>query len=967
MKKISCYITLFLLFSIAANGRQSYFRNYSVEHGLPFIQVNSTYQDSKGYLWIGGYGGLSRFDGNVFENYSPKNGLVNYCVNAISEDHNHHIWIGTINGLSEFDGDRFINHHLTNLSNSRESDYINDILASGNITWIATKRGLFKHANNAFSKISSSDFIINSLCKRSENELLIGSDIGLFQYSINTNKISFLSNCTEITDIVLHENHYYICTLNGLYVYDGKTVQRSDKPEFRYTKLNGAVSSRGTIYFASDTGMYTFMHGRIRNYKISENYNSNLVSCINTDDENNIWLGTYSGLFRYRSDDFVSYLKEDGLSSNFIFQILRTKKNELLVTSGGNGLYVQKGKRFINYTVKNGLIDNYIWSACKDTQGNIWCGTNEGLSLFTGERFTSYTINNGLFNNFCITCYCDETGEIWIGNKGGVSHLVTNHFQSIPIENFPDCDVSVIFQSKQHGLLFGAYQGGLFKLAGKRIINYGAQLGIHSESVMALEQDSRGNLYIGTFDGLYIYNGSKLTYIDTKKGLSSDLIYQLKIDKLEKYLWIGTNQSLNRMNLKLFHEKGEISIYHIGKNDGFSGVECNTGSVLLEGDSAMWFGTVNGLYKFNISNFIENIQPSKTIINSVLVNYVSRLFERENVYSYDQNNLTFSFTGICFTNPEKVLYTIKLEGYDKRWRPVSSVNIANYPNLPPGKYTFKVKSCNNEGVWNETPAQYTFVISPPWYKTVLFRIIALSAMVLSVYLFLKNRAKNIRESERRKLENEIAVASNKIKALRSQMNPHFIFNSLNSIQHFVISNNSEKASKYLNKFSRLIRIILNHSEKQIITLSEEIELLKLYLELEQVRFENKFSYRITIDQSINADFIEVPTMLIQPFVENAILHGLAPLPKDGLLKISFSVREKSIVCTIDDNGIGRENSLHTKNTNSPMNLSLATKNTEERIRLLKKIDERDYSFTIFDKQEINQQGTKVEITFPYEI
>jgi hypothetical protein len=670
-------------------------------------------------------------------------------------------------------------------------------------------------------------------------------------------------------------------------------------------------------------------------------------------------------LFRYRSDDFISYLKEDGLTSNFIFQILRTKNNELLVTSGGSGIYIQMGNTFINYTTKDGLIDDYIWSACKDKAGNIWLGTNEGVSVYDGNKFISYTTENGLLNNYCITTYCSNDGDIWIGNKGGITNYTKKHFKSYRIDSYPDCDVSVIYKTRKNELLLGAYQGGLFKLVKDKLINYGAQIGIKSESVMALEEDSKGNLYIGTFDGLYILNQKKLIYIDTKSGLSSDLIYQLKIDNQEKYLWIGTNQSLNRMNLKLFQEKSEISLYRIGKYDGFSGVECNTGAVLLEGDSAMWFGTVNGLYKFNISNFIENKRPSKTVINSVKVNYETILSDKINEFAYNQNNFTFSFTGICFTNPEKVLYTIKLEGYDKIWRPASSINIANYPNLPPGKYTFKVKSCNNEGVWNQTPASYTFTISPPWYKSVLFRMIAITALLLSIYLFLKNRAKNIRESERRKLENEIAVASNKIKALRSQMNPHFIFNSLNSIQHFVVSNNSEKASKYLNKFSRLIRIILSHSEKQIITLSEEIELLRLYLELEQVRFDYKFKYDIFVEENLDADFIEVPTMLIQPFVENAVLHGLAPIEADGYLKITFKRTDKSVICIIDDNGIGRIQSMKRKNADQQLNLSLATKNTEERINLLKKIDDKDYSFTIFDKHEINESGTKVEITFPY--
>jgi len=969
--KLKILFLYFFIFVSHAIAYHSYFRNYSVENGLPFIQINTIFQDSRGYLWIGGYGGLSKFDGNVFQNFSPKNGLVNYSVTSICEDDTHKMWVATINGLSCITKDKFTNYTPENATTKGLTNYnINCVVAHKKNIWIATKRGLFCFDSHTFTKIIDTDFKINTLKISDENEILLGTDLGLFSLDIQTKKINFISNCPEVSAICKRENNFLVATLGGLFLYK-KTENILEEVKdslVQNVKLNTVVCIDNTTFIASDNGIIKQVGNKYFRYKINETYNANLVSTLCADDEKNLWLGTYSGLYRYRSDDFIAYTKEDGIGSNFIFQVLRTKDKKLFVASGGNGIYVQNKNGFDNLSLKDGLIDDYVWSACADKQGNIWCGTNEGISVYDGKNFKSYTQRDGILNNFCITVYTENNGTIWIGNRGGVTKFENNKFTTYKINSSNDCDVSVIFKTRNNTLLFGAYQGGLFKLEGNKLIDYGKQIGIKSESIMAIEEDNKGNLYIGTFDGLYIYNkNQKLVNLSTDNGLSSDLIYQLKIDAKGKYLWIGTNQSLNRFNLEKYHNKGEQIIYQIGKNDGFSGVECNTGAVFVEGDSTIWFGTVNGLYKFNINEFYENIRPAKTEITGLKINYEEAVLLDNAKLDYDNNNITFYYTGICYTNPEKVLYTIKLEGYDKEWRPASNVSIANYPNLPPGKYIFKVKSCNNEGVWNNSPATYSFQIFPPWYKTWLFRILALLLIIAITYLFLRNRANNIRENERTKVEQEVAVASNELKALRSQMNPHFIFNSLNSIQHFVVSNDSEKASKYLNKFSKLIRLILSHSEKQLITLAEEIELLNLYLELEQVRFESKFTYQIIVDKNLDVDFVDIPTMLVQPFVENAILHGLAPKQGGGKLLISFTIQLNNILCVIEDDGIGRNASQNLKSRNTENNLSIATKNTSERIELLKKINDKQYSFYIFDVNENDKTGTRVEIILPYDV
>ena len=229
------------------------------------------------------------------------------------------------------------------------------------------------------------------------------------------------------------------------------------------------------------------------------------------------------------------------------------------------------------------------------------------------------------------------------------------------------------------------------------------------------------------------------------------------------------------------------------------------------------------------------------------------------------------------------------------------------------------------------------------------------------------RIYNVKKKQRLEFERKVEMSKIELKALRSQMNPHFIFNSLNSIQHYIFTAKSDEAIKYLNKFARLVRIILNNSEKPTVTVSDDLEALKLYLELEQMRFEEKFDYEIIVDESVDTDYDIMPPLLMQPYVENAILHGLNPKPVKGKLTIKLSSRNNFLICTIIDNGIGREKASEIRRT-MPFKKykSLGMKITEDRLKILNEINNSQLSVTITDLKNSNNEslGTKVELFVP---
>jgi hypothetical protein len=331
------------------------------------------------------------------------------------------------------------------------------------------------------------------------------------------------------------------------------------------------------------------------------------------------------------------------------------------------------------------------------------------------------------------------------------------------------------------------------------------------------------------------------------------------------------------------------------------------------------------------------------------------------------NTIAFYYRGICLTNPDKVLYQRKLEGLEKEWSTPSSEDYSKYANLAPGNYTFKFRSCNNEGIWNSKETSFAFRIKPPFYLTWWFLLFAALLVFAIIYIIFMLRIYNIKKKQRIEFDRKVEMSKVELKALRAQMNPHFIFNSLNSIQHYIFNSKSEEAIKYLSKFARLVRLILNNSDKPTVTVGEDLDALRLYLELEQMRFEEKFDYEIIVDGSVDVDYDIMPPLLMQPYVENAILHGLNPMPVKGKLTIRLSSKNNFLICTITDNGIGRERSAEIKRTMPFIkHKSLGMKITEDRLKILNEINSSQLSVIINDLKDANNRplGTQVELFVP---
>jgi sensor histidine kinase YesM len=312
-----------------------------------------------------------------------------------------------------------------------------------------------------------------------------------------------------------------------------------------------------------------------------------------------------------------------------------------------------------------------------------------------------------------------------------------------------------------------------------------------------------------------------------------------------------------------------------------------------------------------------------------------------------------------------------LEGFDNSWTLVDAGNrIAEYKKVQPGRYTFYARASNNDGVWNVEGISVSVIIEPPWYGTWWFRVLMLLSGASILWFLVSRRMMQIRRKhdiELKVLEIEKQKFDLEQKALRLQMNPHFIFNSLNSIQSYIVTHETGMAVTYLGKFSQLMRLILMNSGNNFVVFREELKAITHYLDLEKLRFDNKFDYSIHIDKNIDTEFIEIPPMIVQPYIENAIIHGILHKKSKGSIEIDFALKGENLLCTVTDNGIGRAQAAEIREKAGIKRKSTGMYITKARLEMLNKNTKAGYSVRIEDLKDANGKpaGTRVELVIQY--
>jgi hypothetical protein len=380
----------------------------------------------------------------------------------------------------------------------------------------------------------------------------------------------------------------------------------------------------------------------------------------------------------------------------------------------------------------------------------------------------------------------------------------------------------------------------------------------------------------------------------------------------------------------------------------------------------IWVATAAGICRFSESKMNLRKAAPLTYIKGVKVNGVDTSYINKLILASDHNNVEIFFVGLAFHSLGETTYRYRLIGLDSTWKTTSLQRI-QYLALPPGDYRFEVQTLSGDLANDSSIKTFVFSIEKPLTRQSWFIGLEIILGIILLYITFLYIHRYVKRTENRKTAIKVRLAEAEQKALRSQMNPHFIFNALTTVQRFIIKNDKKDAYNYLEKFGSLIRRILIQSRDQTIQVNDELETLELYLNLESKRFSDKFTYEIKVDNDIDRYDLKIPPMLIQPHLENAINHGLFPKKSKGHLTLTITAEKGNLKCIIEDNGVGR-NSAKTSQQGPAIkkHISLGSSITSDRMELMNEINEGDYFSEIIDLKDNNQNpiGTRVILTIP---
>lgn len=983
----------FLLFSISLSAQDFGFKNYSVGDGLAQSQVYSILQDSRGIIWLGTRGGgLSSFDGKYFKTYTIQDGLASNYISSIFEDSKQNIWIGTSQGLNKFNGYDF--EQMQGLEKANVFEILED--ADG-VLWFASNRGIFLKKQNLIQIFQAQN--VNTIYQDSQNQIWIANRRGLSKYQAG--KIEIIQQNTQENLAEFHQiqeaknGNLWLGTYGkGLFL---KHKQGFSKINFKFPKaaiLDLFRDSKDNIWFATQNngaGFYNPNDSSFTYFTEEDGLANNHVRCIMEDDWGNIWLGTSGGgISKYAGQQFTHFDKNAGLKGNYIYTVFQDGDGQIWMGNSGRGVSKFDGNALVNYNSDSGFADVKVKAIFQDSDCKMYFGTDgTGLWIYTQDTFVNYTISDGLPSTWIRDVAQDKAGNIWLATLGGGIACLLK-MDSFPTQKpqfkvfnsnngLPDNVINKIHIDKKNRIWFATRNSGIGFIQKNKVQLIQKKDGLSSNSIRCLSEDHSGNLWIGTAEAgvnyFYLYTDSaEIKSLNRKNGLASNNIYLMTFDS-ENHLWIGSETGLDF--IKLNQNREIIGLKHFGKSEGFTGIETTQNAVCRDFEGNLWFGTIAGLTKYKPGSNLSNTIPPKlqitkialfyedlknTTYDSILGNWNS--LKKPLLLPHDQNHLGFDFQAVNLPNPEKTFYQWKLEGSEENWSPVSKKNHVDYSNLPPGKYRFLVKSANEEMVWNKKPIEIKFEIEPPFWEKTWFKIAGISLLllfVLLIFLGIIFRIKSKAKAKQKKLMLEKDMIELEQKALRLQMNPHFIFNALNSIQAQISRKDEKTARYYLAKFSKLMRAILENSRQNLIPLSEEITTLEDYLTLEKFSSNQDFDFEITLDESIDPDEIAIPSMMIQPFVENSIIHGLKNLDRKGKIQINFNLKEEILHCSIIDNGIGRTAAKKIKAQENQKHKSTALLVTQERLDRINNNSKIDKSLEINDLYDEKGVGSGTKI------
>lgn len=932
LKKIVLTISLIFSSYILAQEPLHYFLGKDFFDGM---KLYSIIQDKDNTMWITSNKGVFHYDGITFETISielserdsffgltkDNNGTI-YCYNFQGQIFK--IINKNLELFYTIPSDKIGNYFSINFDNLN-----NLIVTSSGLNMLITpdKRTKIQTKNRGLFSVKRNDTLYYTSPLKNKN-------IGIISY-INDTETVYKKLPTKIAIPLLHSKLYF--HQDELYCFEtlAKKFYKIENGLLIEIALSLPKNKEYGSFYSNNYLWLTPTKGGV--YKVNPENTSKknvlwfkdyVISGVYTDFENNTWLLTFDNGIIIIPNLKVSNFKIPNENISGIEKI----NQKIYVSSKQNTIYNFKNETFVPIVnLKNDRLESFNIFQDKNiitSSRSIYKGSTAFKNIINFNRGT-VLVNNSIFSAM----------------HNGLSKfdLTTNKLKKIYSHRAND----ICLSSKSDNIYFSS-NNGLYGYDFSKVhsIKYQGK-NIKPRNIVAVEND----VWVSSKQGIYIVRDNKIIKkITTQDGLLSNNIEVIKYEQPNVYF---TNpKGFQQYNTKTNTFKNLAEDYKLTKS-------IKDFEVL---NDTVYATTSNGLLTFKFTDIKPKITHYKTSITEAIANG-NKIFKNNTSLLPIENNVAFSFLTTSHRYQKRLDYNYQLIGYDKHSiKAKEGQYIVNYSNLPAGKYTFSVQSSINSQQ-NEV-ATLQFSIQQHWYKKNIFKIIIAFFLVSILYLTYSNRVKAIeRKRKEEQIEKEIAASS--LTSLKAQMNPHFIFNAMNSVQSLILKDKKDDAYTYLTKLSQLIRKTLTISDKNWVYLDEEIDHLNNYLELEKLRFYSDFSYHIHLDETLKE--LKIPSMIIQPFVENAIKHGL--LHKDGkkTVQISFKLKRQTLQCIIEDNGIGRATSNEINKLKPDYQKSFSTNAIQKRFDLYKQYLNEKVGFEYIDLYDKNTPiGTRVIITIPYQ-
>ncbi|MCU0426306.1 MAG: methyl-accepting chemotaxis protein [Candidatus Kapabacteria bacterium] len=758
------------------------------DQGLPQNAVQTILQTRDGYLWFGSQEGVVRFDGVRFTVFDKQHteGIKENNVYALCEDKEGKLWVGTyVGGISVYSKGVFKNYSKEQGIDGDVSTIFQD--SKGTI-WVGSNNGIFRFntQSDKFEKVTGNGapdgFMVSRIKESKDGTLLIATYQGFFTMNNGTFRRYMKTNGLvheRISDV------FYNVRNGEIWLATDDGAQKFENGQFTtlYNKENSGMlssfvlfvyeDSRGNFFVGTNAGLSRIKSGRAETLTDKDGLGSDEIQYIYEDREGSIWIGTSAGgLNRLKNGKFTPFGVPEGLSFPMLWGLFRDSKGDIWIPTNGGGVnQVHNGRVIRVYNDKDGLPTNSIRSIGEGADGTMYFGTQEkGLAKLVNGKLTILTQKDGIAGNFVRVTFQHPDGSLWIGcNRDGLTVLRNGVYTTYTTKDgLPHGTIYRIMQRKD-GKIWIATRGGLAIYDNGKFTALTTDQGLSGSVAMAMHEDKDGVLWVGTNGGgISRYKDGKFTAARAKDGMPDDTEYSILEDD-NNNLWMTCNKGIIKvskgdLNKFLDGQTPNITTAVLyGKLDGMRSSECNGGNQfpsIKDSEGKFWFPTVSGAAIIDPNNIPKNTLAPPVVVEELIVDKdIYTPHDGEVTIPAGKTNFEFHFTGLSLLFPGKVRFKYMLEGFDKDWVEAGTRRSAFYTNISPGSYTFKVKACNNDGIWNDTGAELAFYFRPYFYQTWWFGLICLGLVVGGVYQAYRIRIKSAekREAELNKRIDEMVV------------------------------------------------------------------------------------------------------------------------------------------------------------------------------------------------------------------